>query len=120
MSTQIVVGIFVSLCLVHCVTDWIPFRERVCLLKLKLQEWSLGILQVHVPNAKAYQPFLDIVGVASRKVTSAESIFLLSDYNAHMGTDDKTWKVLSEDKETPTLTETEGFCYSSVPSTECE
>ena len=91
MSAQARVGIFVSTHLAHCVTDWIPLRGRVCLLKLRLQEQSQCILQVYAPNAKAqYQPFLDEVGVTLQKVTSAESIFLLGDFNAHMGTDDKT------------------------------
>ena len=39
-----------------------------------------------------YQPFLDKVDVALLKVTSAESIVLLGDFNAHVGTDCKTWK----------------------------
>ena len=35
------VGIFVSPCLAHSVTDWIPLRGQVCLLKLRLQEQLL-------------------------------------------------------------------------------
>ena len=90
MSAQ--VGIFVSPRLVQCVTDWIPLEERVCLLKLRLQERSLCILQVYAPNAEAqYQSFLDEVDVALQKITSAESI-VLGDFNAHVSTDDMTWK----------------------------
>ena len=37
------VGIFVSPCLAHSVTDWIPLRGQVCLLKLRLQEQLLCI-----------------------------------------------------------------------------
>ena len=51
MSAQAGIGIFVSSCWAHCVTDWIPLRRRVCFLKLRLQKWSLSILQVYVPNA---------------------------------------------------------------------
>ena len=40
MSAQAGVGILVSPRLAHCVTDWIPLGERVCLLNLKLQERS--------------------------------------------------------------------------------
>ena len=85
------VGILVSPCLAHCVTDWIPLRGNVCFLKIRLEEQSLCVLQVHAPNAEGqYQPFLDKVGVTLEKVTSAESIVLLSDFNAHVGTDNKT------------------------------
>ena len=95
MSAQAGVGIFVSPRLAHCVTDWIPLEERVCLIQLRLQERSLCILQVHVPNAKTqYQLFLDEVGAGLQKVTSAKSIVLLGDFNAHVSTDDKTWKAI--------------------------
>ena len=47
---------------------------------------------MYAPTAEAHnQPFLD-QGVALQKVTSAELIVLLGDFNVYMGTDDKTWK----------------------------
>ena len=93
MSAQAGVGICVSPCLAHCVTDWISLGGKICLLKLSLQERSLCILQVYASNAKAqYQPLLDEVGVALQKVKSAESIVQLGDFNAHVGTDDKTYR----------------------------
>ena len=50
---------------------------------------------MYAPNAKAqYQPFLDEVGVTLQKVTSAESIVLLGDFNAHVGIDDKTMQIV--------------------------
>ena len=46
---------------------------------------------MYASNAEAqYQPFLHEVGVALQKVTSAESIVLLGDFNVHVDTDDKT------------------------------
>ena len=91
MSAQVRVGIFVSPRLAHWVTDWIPPGGRVCLLKFRLQERSLCILQVYAPNAETqYQLFLDEVGVALQKETSVESIVLIGDFNAHVGTDNKT------------------------------
>ena len=70
-----------------------PTWRKICLLKLRLQERSLRILQVYAPNAETqYQPFLDKAGIAIQKVKSAESIVLLGNFNAHVGTDDKTWK----------------------------
>ena len=93
MSAQAMVGIFVSPCLAHWVIDWIPLGGRVYLFKFRLQKRSLFTFQVYVPNAEAqYQPFLDEVVIALQKVTPAESIVLLSDFNANVGTDDKTWK----------------------------
>ena len=92
MSAQAGVGIFVSPCLAHCVTDCIPLGERAFLLKLRLQKQSLYISRcAHYTLKHSYQP-LDEVGVPLQKVTSAESIILLGDFNAHMGTDDNTWK----------------------------
>ena len=97
--------------MVYCVTDWIPLGGKVCLLKLRLKKELLCILQVYAPNAKAhYQPFLDEVGVALQKVTSAESIVLLVDFNVYVSTDNRYGRVLSEDKETLTLTETKYVC----------
>ena len=93
MSARAGVGIFVSPRLAHCLTDWIRIRGRFHLLKLRLQEGSLCILQMYAPNAEAqYQPFLDEVIVVLQKVTSAESILLLGDFNVHVCTDTKTWK----------------------------
>ena len=93
MSAQAGVGISVSPHLAHWVIDWIPLGGRVCLVKLRLQQRSLWILQVYASNAKTqYQSFLDEVGVALQKETSSESIVLPGDFNAHVGTDDTTWK----------------------------
>ena len=117
MSAQAGVGIFVNPRLAHCVNDWIPLGGKVCSLKLGLQEWSLCILQVYAPNAETqYHPFLDEVGVVLQKVTSAKSIVLLGDFDAHVLTTGHG-RVLSEDKEIPTLTETKGvllqFCATN-------
>ena len=91
MSAQAGVGIFISPSLAYCVIDWIPLGGRVCFLKLRLNERSLCILQVYAPNAGAQcQSFLDQIGAALLKVTYAESIVLLGDFNAHVGTDNKT------------------------------
>ena len=93
MSAQAGVGLLVSPRLAHCVVDWIPLGGRVCVLKLKLRERSLCIVQVYAPNAEAqYPPFLDEVSAALQKVTPAESILLLGDFNAHVGMDNETWK----------------------------
>ena len=66
-----------------------------------------------------YQPFLDEVGVALQKVTYEKSISLLGDFMHMYVLTTRHGRVLSEGRETPTLTETKGVCYSSVPPTDC-
>ena len=48
---------------------------------------------MYTPNAETqYQLLLDEVDVALQKVISAESIVLLGNFNAHVDTENKTWK----------------------------
>ena len=93
MSAQAGVGLLVSPNIAECVVDWVPLGGRVCLLKLRLQERSLCILQVYAPNIESqYEAFLEEVEVALGKATSSESLALLGDFNAHVGIDNATWK----------------------------
>ena len=69
----------------ECIVDWVPQGGRVCLLKLRLQERSLCILQVYAPNTEPqYEAFLEEVEVALGKATSSESLVFLGDFNAHL------------------------------------
>ena len=89
MSALASVGLLVS----PHIADWVPLGGRVCLLKLRLQERSLCVLQVYAPNIESQcEAFLEEVEVSLRKVTSAESLVLLGDFNAHVGTDNVTLK----------------------------
>ena len=121
MSAQAGVSIFVSPCLAHCVTDCIPLGERVCRLKLRLQKRSLYIFQVYTLSTlkHSYQP-LDEVGVPLQKVTSAESIILLGDFNAHVDTDDNTWKGVIERQGDSDINRSGRYhiCCSSVAPTD--
>ena len=93
MSAQAGFGLLVSPHIADCVVDWVSLGGRVCLLKLRLQERSLCVLQVYALNIESqYKAFLEEVAVALRKATSAESLVLLGDFNAHVGTDNVTWK----------------------------
>ena len=57
----------------------------VCLLKLKLQERSLSILQVYAPNMESqYEALLEEIEVALGKATSSELLVLLGDFNTHI------------------------------------
>ena len=93
MSAQAGVGLLVSPNIAECVVDWVPVGGRVCLLKLRLQERSLYILQVYAPNKESQdEAFLEEVEVALGKATSSECLVLLNDFNAHVGIDNATWK----------------------------
>ena len=62
MSAQAGVGILTSPRLSDCVSDWIPLGSRVCMLKLKVLDRSLCLLQVYAPNATSeYQTFVEEV-----------------------------------------------------------
>ena len=93
MSAQAGVGILTSPRLSDCVSDWIPLGSRVCLLKLKVLDRSLCLLQVYAPKATSeYQDFEDDVNDALLRVLPTESTVLMGDFNAHVGTDTNTWK----------------------------
>ena len=48
---------------------------------------------MYVPNATSeYKAFVDAVNDALSGVTNSESFVLLGDFNAHVGTDNETWK----------------------------
>ena len=93
MSAQAGVGILTSPRLSDCVSDWIPLGSRVCMLKLKVLDRSLCLLQVYAPNATSeYQTFVDEVNDALLRVSATESTVLMGDFNARVGTDTDTWK----------------------------
>ena len=69
MSAQAGVGILTSPRLPDCVSDWIPLGSRVCMLKLKVLDRSLCLLQVYAPNTTSeYQAFVDEVNDALLQV----------------------------------------------------
>ena len=95
MSAQAGVGILTSPPLSDCESDSISLGSRVCMLKLKVLDQSLCLLQVglYVPNATSeYQTFVDEVNDALLRVSLTDPIVLMGDFNAHVGTDTDTWK----------------------------
>ena len=93
MSAQAGVGILLSPLMSDCVSDWIPLGSRVCMLKLKVKDKALCLLQVYAPNATSeYQAFVDEVNDALLRVSPTESTVLMGDFNAHVGIDNETWK----------------------------
>ena len=89
MSSQAGVGILTS----SWFSDWTPLGSWVCMLKLKVLDRSLCLLQVYTPNATSeYQAFVDELNDALLRVSPTESIVLTGDFNAHVETDIHTWK----------------------------
>ena len=63
------------------------------MLKLKVLDRSLCLLQVYAPNATSeYQAFVDEVNDVLLPVSATEFTVLMGDFNAHVGTDTDTWK----------------------------
>ena len=63
------------------------------MLKLNILDRSLCLLQVYVLNATSeYQAFVDEVNDALLRVSPTESIVLMGDFKAHVGTDTNSWK----------------------------
>ena len=93
MSAQAGVGILTSPHLSDCKSDWIHLESQVCMLKLKVLDRSLSLLQVYAPNATSeYQTFVDEVSDALLRVSATESTVLMGNFNAHVATDTDTWK----------------------------
>ena len=88
MSAQAGVGVLTSPRLSDCASDWIRLGSRVCMLKLKVLDRSLCLLQVYAPNATSeYQAFVDDINDALLRVSPTESTVLMGNFNAHVGTD---------------------------------
>ena len=109
MFAQAHVGLLVTPNMAECVVEWVPLGGRVCHLKLRLQERSLCILQVHAPNiASQYEAFLEEVEVALGKATLSEFLVFLA-ISMHMRASTmQPGKVLLCSMVTLTLTSTEG------------
>jgi len=59
------------------VSDWIPLGLRVCILKLKVENESICLLQVYALNAASeYQAFVDEVNDALLRESPSESTVL--------------------------------------------
>ena len=119
MSARAGVGILTSPQLSECVFDWIPLGSRACMLKLKVKDRSLCLLQVYAPNAGSeYQAFVDDNNNAFQRVGSTESTILMGDFNAHIGTDSETRKDVIGKHGYPAFNENSRFYCSFVLATD--
>ena len=59
---------------------------------------------MYAPNSESqYEAFLEEVEVALGKTTSSESLVLLGDFHAHVGTDNATWKGVTKQHGDPDI-----------------
>ena len=119
MSDQAGVGSLVSH-IAECVVDWVPLGERVCLLKLRLQERSLCILQVYAPNIDhSTKPFRRKLRLHWEKQLHQNPLSFWA-ISMHMWVSTmQPGKVLLGNMVILTLTRTEGVYCSSVPPMGC-
>ena len=88
LHAQAGVGILTNPRLAERVVEWRPISERVALLRLKLKEKILALVQVYAPNTESeYAPFLDEVLGVLEGIPGTDSIVQLGDFNAHVGND---------------------------------
>ena len=93
LHAQAGVGILTNPRLAERVVEWRPISERVALLRLKLKEKALALVQVYAPNMESeYAPFLDEILGVLEGIPGTDSIVLLGDFNTHVENDAQTWK----------------------------
>ena len=97
LHAQAGVGILTNPRPAEKVVDWRPISERAALLRLKLKEKTLALVQVYAPNTESeYAPFLDEVLGVLEGIPGTDCIVLLGDFNAHVGDDAQTRKGVIE------------------------
>ena len=78
MPAQACVRILTSPRLSDCVSDWIPLGLRICMLKCRVLDRSLCLLQIYAPNAMSeYQAFMEEVNDTLLRVSPTESAVLM-------------------------------------------
>ena len=68
-------------------------NERVISLLLWVRDMSLTVVSAYGPNSSAkYQALLESLGRVLESAPTGDSIVLLGDFNAHLGSDSVTWR----------------------------
>ncbi len=86
-------GLLIAPQLGHHVLEFIPVNETVASLYLRVGERSLTVVCAYGPNGSTeYPAILESLGRVLESAPTGDSVILLGDFNAHVGSDSDTWR----------------------------